>query len=82
MFYILAILVYFGVEDPRYSVYQGLAFSTMENCQLYLEKYKPEMSHDLWETHKETEVEGESHKLKKFGIQCVAETPPPSWKEV
>ena len=40
------------------------------------------MSHDLWETHKETEAEGESHKLRKFGIQCVAETPPPSWKEV
>ena len=82
MFYILAILLYFGVEDPRYSVYQGLAFSTMENCQQYLEKYKPEMSHDLWETHKETEVEGKSHKLRRFGIQCVAETPPPSWKEV
>ena len=82
MFYILAILLYFGVEDPRYSVYQGLAFSTMENCQQYLEKHRPEMSHDLWETHKETEVGGKSHKLRRFGIQCVAETPPPSWKEV
>jgi len=82
VFYILAVLVYFGVEDPHYSVYQGLAFSTMENCQQYLEKNRPEMSHDLWEVHSETEIDGEIHKLKKFGIQCVAERPPPSWKEV
>ena len=82
MFYILAKLLYFGVEDPHYSVYQGLAFSTMENCQQYLEKYRPEMSHDLWEMHKDAEIDGEIRKLKKFGIQCVAERPPPSWKEV
>ena len=82
MFYILAMLVYFGVEDPHYSVYQGLAFSTMENCQQYLEKYRPEMSHDLWEMHKDAEIDGEIRKLKKFGIQCVAERPPPTWKEV
>ena len=82
MFYILAALVYFGVEDPHYSVYRGLAFSTMENCQQYLEKHRPEMSHELWEVHSEAEIEGEIRKLKKFGIQCVAERPPPSWKEV
>ena len=40
------------------------------------------MSHDLWEVHSEAEIEGEIRKLKKFGIQCVAERPPPSWKEV
>jgi len=82
MAYIIAMLIYFGVEDPHYTVYQGLTFSNLENCQQYLEKHKPEMSHDLWELHKEAEIEGKIHKLRTFGIQCVAERPPPSWKEV
>ena len=82
MVYIIAMLLYFGAEDPRYTVYQGITFSNMENCLQYVEEHKPEMSHELWETHKETEIDGEIHKLRKFAIQSAAEKPPPSWKEV
>ena len=82
MVYIIAMLIYFGVETPHYTVYQGLTFSNMENCQQYVEKHKPEMSHELWERHHETVIEEETHKLKKFGIQCVEDKPPPTWKEV
>ena len=82
MVHIVAMLIYFGVEEPHYTVYQGLTFSNMENCQQYLKTHKPEISHELWEVHSETEIDGEIHKLKKFGIQCVEDSPPPTWKEV
>ena len=82
MVYIIAVLLYFGVEDPYYTAYQGLTFSNMENCQQYVEKHKPDMSHDLWEKHKETRIGEEIHKLKSFKVMCLQEKPRPEWKEV
>ena len=82
MVYIIAILLYFGVADPHYTVYQGMTFSNMENCQQYMEKYQLEMSNELWNIHKETQIDGQTHKLRSFLIDCVQEKPNPAWKEI
>ena len=82
MVYIIAMLIYFGVAEPHYSVYQGLTFSNMENCHQYVEKHQAEMSHELWELHKEAQIDSKSHKLKSFLIYCVGEKPNPAWKEI
>jgi hypothetical protein len=82
MVYIIAMLVYFGVAEPHYSVYQGIIFSNMENCQQYVEKNKLEMSHELWKKHKEAQINNKPHKLNTFLIDCIEEEPDPSWKEV
>ena len=82
MVYIIAMLIYFGVETPHYTVYQGLTFSNLENCQQYVEKHQAEMSHELWGMHKEAQIEGKSHKLRSFLIDCVKDKPDPAWKEV
>ena len=82
MVYIIAMLIYFGVEAPNYTVYQGITFSNLENCQQYVDKHQPEMSHELWERHKETQIEDKIYKLKNFAIQCAVDKPPPTWKEV
>ena len=80
--YILAMLIYFGVEAPHYTVYQGLSFSTMENCQQYVEKHQAEMSHELWDMHRESRIGDEMRKLRSFRIECALKNPPPTWKEV
>ena len=82
MVYIIAVLIYFGLEDPYYTVYQGITFSNLENCQQYVEKHRPEMSHELWDTHRETWVEDQSHKLKNFRVMCTQDKPKPEWKEI
>ena len=82
MVYIIAMLVYFGVVEPHYSVYRGLIFSNMVNCHQYVENHQAEMSHELWETHKESRIGDETRKLKNFRIECVLKKAPPMWKDV
>ena len=82
MVYIIAMLIYFGVEDPYYTAYQGLTFSNTANCLQYVEEHKPEMSHTLWDRHKETRIGDRTYKLKSFKVMCLQEKPRPEWKEV
>jgi len=82
MVYIIAMLIYFGVEEPHYTVYQSLTFSNLENCQQYVDKHLPEMNQSLWDRHKETEIDGEIRKLRSFRLDCVKKKPPSTWKEV